>query len=151
MMTTTRAADQAAVRAILAAMEDDWNRGDGTAYGACFTADASYTAFLGDVYRGRDDIAAGHQALFDTALKGTVMFNEIVDIRFYGPDTAVVLGRGDVGRKRPRKLSKVQTYTLVRQADGGWLIAAFHNTQRKPLLTAISHRLQPKSIPLADR
>ncbi|WP_113703769.1 SgcJ/EcaC family oxidoreductase [Nonomuraea lactucae] len=136
-----------AVRELFDQLKDAWDRGDGDAYGACFTEDATYTTFVGTVYRGRADIAAGHQALFGAFLKGTVMFNDLVEIRFLGPDAAVVLGTGDVGRKRPRALGKVQTYTLVREADGRWRIAAFHNTKRKSLMEAVSFRLLPASAP----
>ncbi|MGW0195260.1 SgcJ/EcaC family oxidoreductase [Nonomuraea sp. NPDC003201] len=128
-------------------LESAWDRGDGVAYGACFTEDASYTTFVGTVYHGRDDLATGHQALFDTVLKGTKMFNEITEVRFYGSGAAVVTGRGDVAKKRPAKLSKVQTYTLVREADGRWRIASFHNTRRRPLMEAVSFRYVPASRP----
>jgi len=145
-MNTTRDSQQA-IRELFTAMEDAWNRGDGDAYAACFTEDASYTAFFGAVYRGRADIAGGHQALFDSVLKGTTMFNEIVEVRFYGTDTAVVLGRGDVGKKRPGKLPKVQTYTLVRDADGQWRIAAFQNTKRNRLMESITFKVTPAAAP----
>ncbi|MET7330581.1 SgcJ/EcaC family oxidoreductase [Nonomuraea sp. NPDC005650] len=135
------------IQELFAELEDAWNRGDGAAYGACFTGDATYTTFAGTVYRGRDDLAAGHQALFDTVLKGTRMFNELTGVRFYGPATAVVTGKGDVARKRPGKLAKVQTYTLVRETDGRWRIAAFHNTRRRPLIEAVSFRYVPASRP----
>ncbi|MEV4576844.1 SgcJ/EcaC family oxidoreductase [Nonomuraea jabiensis] len=135
------------IQDLFAELEDAWNRGDGAAYGACFTQDATYTTFVGTVYHGRDDLAAGHQALFDTVLKGTKMFNEIAEVRFHGPGTAVATGRGDVAKKRPAKLTKVQTYTLVREADGRWRIASFHNTRRRPLMEAVSFRYVPASRP----
>ncbi|SEG43400.1 conserved hypothetical protein [Nonomuraea solani] len=135
------------IRDLFADLEAAWNRGDGDAYGACFTEDATYTTFVGTVYRDRADLAAGHRALFGSVLKGTRMFNEITEIHFHGPGTAVVIGRGDVARKRPARLGKVQTYTLVRQADGRWLIASFHNTRRRPLMEAVSFRFVPASAP----
>ena len=54
---------------------------------------------------------------------------------------------GDTSKgAQPGKLSKVQTYTLVR--DGGrWLVAAFHNTERKPLLERISFAFAPDTKP----
>ncbi|NJP95273.1 SgcJ/EcaC family oxidoreductase [Nonomuraea sp. FMUSA5-5] len=143
-MITTAEQD---VRTLFADLEDAWNRGDGHAYGACFTEDASYTTFVGTVYHGRDDLAAAHQALFDSVLKDTRMFNEITGIRFLGPGVAVVTGRGEVAKRRPRTYGKVQTYTLVREGDGRWRIAAFHNTQRKPLMEAVSFRFVPGSAP----
>ncbi|WP_433431482.1 SgcJ/EcaC family oxidoreductase [Nonomuraea sp. CA-141351] len=135
------------IQSLFAELEDAWNRGDGNAYGECFTADASYTTFVGTVYHGREDLASGHQALFDTVLKGTKMFNEIVEVRFYGTGTAVAVGKGDVAKKHPGKLTKVQTYTLVREADGRWRIASFHNTRRRPLLEAVSFKYVPASRP----
>lgn len=147
-MISTPTAEQA-VRQVFAAMEDAWNRGDADAFGACFTADATYTTFMGTVYRGRADIADGHRALFAKALKGTTMVNELTGVRFVTSDVAVVTGRGDVGHKRPRTLPKVQTYTLVREAGGEWRIAAFHNTRRKPLMEALTARLAPGSAPRA--
>lgn len=76
------------------------------------------------------------------------MYEQIDEIRFLGPDAAVVVGRGEVAKKRPRELGKVQTYTLVREADGRWRIAAFHNTKRRSLMEAVSFRLLPASRPL---
>jgi uncharacterized protein (TIGR02246 family) len=135
------------VRDLFDALVSAWDANDGDAYGACFTEDASYTTFAGTVYQGRADIAAGHRALFRTFLKGSRMFNELTGIRFHGPDVAVVTGRGDVGKKRPGRLGKVQTYTIVREADGRWRIAAFHNTRRRPLMEAVSFRFVPDSAP----
>ncbi|MEU8107361.1 SgcJ/EcaC family oxidoreductase [Nonomuraea muscovyensis] len=146
-MTMTQPAEKA-VRELFADLRDAWDRGDGDAYGACFTEDATYTTFVGTVYHGRADIAAGHQALFGAFLKGTRMYEQIDEIRFLGPDAAVVVGRGEVAKKRPRELGKVQTYTLVREADGRWRIAAFHNTKRRSLMEAVSFRLLPASRPL---
>jgi hypothetical protein len=64
----------------------------------------------------------------------------------------VVNGRGDTYKgRRPEKLGKVQTYTLVREGDGQWRIAAFHNTKRKPLMEAASFRFAPGLVPAAGR
>jgi ketosteroid isomerase-like protein len=61
---------------------------------------------------------------------------------------AVLTGRGDTYKgPTPKKLRKVQTYVLVRQADGSWRIAAFHNTKRRPLLEAITFRSGPGLVP----
>ncbi|MFI5642241.1 SgcJ/EcaC family oxidoreductase [Streptomyces goshikiensis] len=90
--------------------------------------------------------------MFAKYLKGTRLADEVLDVRFYGPDTVVVTGRGDTyKRSRPRKLTKIQTYTLVREPDGTWRIAAFHNTKRKPLLEAISFKAAPGLVPAAQK
>ncbi|WP_328408250.1 SgcJ/EcaC family oxidoreductase [Nocardia sp. NBC_00403] len=130
-----------------------WGRGDADAYGAVFTEDATYTSYVGTYYQGRADIAEGHRALFDGFVNGTKLADSILGIRFYGPDTAVVTSRGDTYKgdpKSPEDLSKTQTYTMVRQ-DGRWLIAAFHNTQRKNVMERISFLYDPDTRPAAER
>ncbi|MCW3818766.1 SgcJ/EcaC family oxidoreductase [Micromonospora sp. DR5-3] len=139
--------DVAAIRELLARSQDAWNRGDGAAYGACFTADATDVTFVGTVYHGGPEIGRAHQALFDSFLKDTRLSLQILDIRRYGADTAVVMTRGDVTKKTPRRLGKLATYTLVRDTDGHWLIAAVQKTQHKPLMEAISFKLQPATKP----
>jgi uncharacterized protein (TIGR02246 family) len=144
--------DAAAVTAVLTELVAAWERHDADAYGELFTEDATYITYIGTYYRGRRDIVDSHRALFGGFLKGTRLADEILDIRFHGPDTAVVNGRGDTYKGTPpRTLSKIQTYTLVREDDGRWRIAAFHNTKRKPLLESISHRLAPALVPAAER
>lgn len=137
------------ITALIDATIAAWDSGDGAAYAANFTADATYITFVGTVYRGRDEIARAHQALFDKFLQGSSLWDDILDIRFLGSDTAVVTSRGDVGKHgtRPSKLSKVQTYTVVREPDGQWRIAAFQNTKRKALMERISFAFAPETAP----
>jgi len=132
---------------VMGALAKAWERGDADAYGALFTEDASYTIFVGTVYHGRRDIVVSHRVLFAKFLKGTKLTVGKPHVRFYGPDTAIVTSTGDTYKRRPGRPTKVQTFTLVRQADGSWLIAAFHNTQRKPLMEAISFRFAPQLRP----
>lgn len=140
--------DHDAIRTLLARSQDAWGRGDGAAYGACFTDDATDTTFVGTIYHGGDEIGRAHQALFNSFLKGTKLSVEILEIRQYGPDVAVVLTLGEVAKSTPKKLGKVATYTVVR--DGSqWRIAAVQKTKRKPLMERISFRFQPASKPAA--
>ncbi|GHF54508.1 hypothetical protein GCM10010218_39700 [Streptomyces mashuensis] len=141
-----------AVKAVLEGLVAAWGRNDAEAYGALFTEDASYISYLGTVYQGRRDIVESHRALFATFLKGTRLADEVLDIRFHGPHLAVVNGRGDTYKgRRPSRLSKVQTYTLVRDTDGQWRVAAFQNTRRKPVMEKISFTLAPGTAPMAWR
>lgn len=133
---------------VLEALSSAWERGDADAYGALFTEDASYTIYVGTVYHGRRDIVESHRVLFARFLKGTKLSIGLRQVRYYGPDTAIVTSTGDTYKgSRPGKPGKVQTFTLVRQSDGTWLIAAFHNTQRKALMEAISFRFAPQLRP----
>ncbi|MFC9660605.1 SgcJ/EcaC family oxidoreductase [Nocardia sp. NPDC127606] len=144
--------DQQAVTEVIAGLVDAWRRHDADAYGAAFTEDATYITFVGTYYRGRGDIIESHRTLFAKYLKGTRLADEILDVRFLGPDTAVVTGRGESYKgDRPKKLTKVQTYTLVREQSGQWRVAAFQNTKRKPIMEAISFKTAPSLIPAAQR
>jgi uncharacterized protein (TIGR02246 family) len=143
----TAAIQLAAVQTVLRQSQEAWNRGDGAAYGACFTADATDVTFVGTVYRGGEEIGRAHQALFDSFLKGTRLSLEILQIRRYGADAAIVVTRGDVGKGTPRRLGKLATYTVVRDSDGRWRIAAVQKTQRKPLMEAISFKFKPATRP----
>ena len=109
-----------------------WNRGDGAAYGACFTADATDVTFVGTVYHGRVEIGLAHQALFDSFLKGTRLTVDILEIRRYGTILPSLSREVNPRRAMPKKLGKLATYTVIRDADGQWRIAAVQKTQRKP-------------------
>ncbi|MER7456775.1 SgcJ/EcaC family oxidoreductase [Micromonospora sp. NPDC126480] len=140
--------DRTAVLAVIDALVAAWGRQDAEAYGRLFTADATYVTWVGTHYRGRRDIVASHQELFTKFVKGTRLADEVLDVRFLGPDAAVVTGRGEIYKgDRPRRLTKVQTYVLVREDDGRWRIAAFQNTKRKPLMEAVSFRFARGLVP----
>ncbi|PPI98636.1 SgcJ/EcaC family oxidoreductase [Nocardia nova] len=143
------ATDTTAIRALIERSRDAWNRGDGAAYGACFTADATDVTYLGSVYHGGSEIGSAHQALFDSFLKGTRLTVDIVEIRHYGSDTAVIVTRGESAKGQAKKLGKLATYTVVRESDGRWRIAAVQKTQRKTLMEALTFRLQPAARPAA--
>ena len=124
------AADDAAVRALVDKLLAAWGRGDGRAYGDLFTDDADYVAFDGSRTVGRAAIAASHQALFDTWLKGTRLVGQVEGVRFLAPDVALVHATGATlmpGKDRPVRPS-IQTLVAVRR-DGDWRFAAFHNTR----------------------
>jgi uncharacterized protein (TIGR02246 family) len=140
--------DRQEILALMQQLVSAWDSHDADAYGACFTDDASYTIYIGSRYAGRQAIVESHRALFRVFLKGTRLADEVRDVRFYGPDTAVVTASGDTyKRRRPTRLRKVQTLTVVRGADRRWRVAAFHNTLRRPLMEAVSSRLLPATRP----
>lgn len=146
------AADLHGVCATLAEMTAAWNRGDADAYGATFTENGTYITFAGTYYDGRRDITEGHRALFNGFVKGSKLADSYLGIRFFGADTAVVTTRGDrYDRDRPTELSKTQTYTMVREQDGKWRIAAFHNTKRQPVMERISFLFDADTKPEAER
>ncbi|MEV0537674.1 SgcJ/EcaC family oxidoreductase [Kitasatospora sp. NPDC050463] len=151
-VTATGPGDRDAVCGTLSALTSAWGDGDADAYGRLFTQDATYTTYLGTHYQGRQDITEAHRALLGGFLKGTRLADSILGIRFLGPDAALVTSRGDTYTgSRPDELTKVQTYTLVREDDGGWRIAAFQNTQRQSVMEKGSFLLAPGTVPRAEK
>lgn len=132
----SRGTDEAAIRDLFGQLLDAWGRGDGDAYGALFTDDADYVAFDGTHTKGRTAIAASHQALFDTHLKGTRLTGAISAVRFVAPDVALVLASGGTimrGRSTPSpERDSIQTLLAIKRS-GTWRFTAFHNARVRPI------------------
>ncbi len=146
--------DGEAVCATLDALTAAWGRGDADAYGRQFTENGTYTTYIGSHYEGRADITEGHRALFRDFVKGTELAATYLDMRFLGKDVVLLTGRGDDysgGKPSAKELSKVQTYTLARDTDGAWRIAAFHNTRRQNVMERFSFLYSPATAPKAEK
>lgn len=128
----------APIHETLARITAAWNAGDAIAYGAEFTADATYVTFDGHVLTGRDVIVDVHRRLFDGPLKGSRLGSPSTDddgpaVRFLRPDVVHVVVAGAV---RPAGVQvatpdrdSVPTYVLLDEGDA-WRVTAFHNTRR---------------------
>jgi uncharacterized protein (TIGR02246 family) len=134
--TTIHQTDEAQIRALFEDLLADWGRGDGGAYSSRFTEGADYVAFDGSCIRGRGEIAASHQELFDNWLKGTRLTGCILGIKFPSPDVALVHATGNTvmrGKTKPSpERDSIQTLVAVREGDE-WRFAAFHNTRVRPI------------------
>ena len=130
--------DEAEIRTLHRRVLDGWNRGSGKAFAAPFSADATFIAFDGSVLRGRDQIAALHQALFDKWLKGSRLVEEHTSVRLIGPDVAIVLSIGGTvmrGKTKPApERDSIQTLVATHDADG-WSFVSFQNTRIRPIGT----------------
>lgn len=130
--TTNYSADEAAIRDLFRKLLDDWGRGDGYAYGSRFTEDADYVAFDGTHTKGRQEIAASHQQLFDKWVKGTKLVGGIESIRFLSPEVTLVHATGSTifpGEDKPRpSRDSIQTLVAVKR-DGAWIFTAFQNSR----------------------
>jgi uncharacterized protein (TIGR02246 family) len=134
--TTPYRTDEAEIRALFDDLLADWGRGDGEAYGSRFTGDADYVAFDGTHTRGRREIAASHQELFDKFLQGTQLTGRILSVKFLNYDAALVHATGGtVMREKSRpspERDSIQTLVAVREG-ATWRFAAFHNTRVRPI------------------
>ncbi|MGG1659234.1 SgcJ/EcaC family oxidoreductase [Brevibacillus sp. NRS-1366] len=121
------------IHALFTKLSDSWNRGDGTAYGDCFTEDADYVTFMGQHLKGRKQIADVHQWLFNGPLKGSVMESSVsteLRPRFIASDVAIVHATGEVRLADPSQNTNdrgsINTNVIVKQ-NGEWKLTAFHN------------------------
>jgi uncharacterized protein (TIGR02246 family) len=130
------ATHEPAVRELYQRLMDGWNRGDGTAFAAVFTDDGDLVAFDGTHLRGREQIAAVRQRLFNKYLKGTRLVGQVEQVRFLDHDMAVLHAVGNTvmrGKSAPaRQRASIQTLVAVRR-DDGWRVAAFQNTRVRPM------------------
>ena len=129
-------ADEAAVRGLLDELMAGWNAGSGEAFAAPFAPDGDLVAFDGTRFRGRGEIVAFHQPLFDRWLRGTRLVGRVERVRFLSPNVAVMHARGSTvmrGEPRPSP-SRDSIQTLVARREGGeWKLAAFQNTRLRPM------------------
>jgi uncharacterized protein (TIGR02246 family) len=126
---------QEASRSIVSQLEQAWNNADGEAFGVPFTDDARFVDIRGEYHRGKNAIAEGHQAIFDSIYKGSMLSYELFDLNPLSDTTAVANVRAVLrvpagplaGEQR-----SVSTLFLVLN-DETWRVASFHNTLVKPL------------------
>jgi uncharacterized protein (TIGR02246 family) len=126
----TEAATEVANR-VLKQLEDAWNAARGEAFGAPFAEEAEFVDIRGDHHRGRAAIAAGHQAIFDSIYRGSVNRYDVVVTKQLADDVLYVLGRGTLNAPTGPLAGEHEarfSIVLVRQNDGDWQIAVFHNT-----------------------
>ena len=129
-------ADEATVRAFPMRMIDAWNEGDGAAFAAPFSDTADFIAFDGTHLKGKREIAAFHQRLFDTELKGTHLEGEVEFVRLLTPDVAVLHARGGTflagcDYANPSRES-MQIFVAVRHG-GEWRVEALLNARKLTL------------------
>ena len=119
---------------LIGRLEQAWNEADGRAFGEPFTADADFVDIRGEYHRGREEIAAGHQAIFDSIYKGSTVNYQLMQARdlldgvILAHSTAVLeVPMGPLAGEH----GAVQSLVLVRDGDE-WKIAGFHNTLVAP-------------------
>ena len=64
--STSRSADEAAIRALYQQLIDGWNKGSGEAFAAPFAEDSDLVGMDGTHLKGRQEIISFNQQLFDT-------------------------------------------------------------------------------------
>ena len=111
-------------------LEKAWNAGDGVAFARHFAEDADFVNIRGEHHRTREAIAQGHQAIFNSIYKGSVVRLQVAGVRTLAP--AVLLAHVKSTLRVPTgpldgEHAALFSIVLVRDQDD-WRIAAFHNT-----------------------
>jgi uncharacterized protein (TIGR02246 family) len=129
-MSDSRAADEAAIQAVLVDSYKAWEAGDADGMVANYTAEAT-AIMTGSLRDSRDVIRESMALAFAGPLKGSSTYNKQLSIRFIGRDGAIVVSEsgilfaGDTEVPDPRKVNATWVFE---KRDGHWLIAAYHNS-----------------------
>jgi uncharacterized protein (TIGR02246 family) len=112
-------------------LQTAWNAMDGAAFAAPFAEDADFVNILGEHFRGRERVAAGHVGIFRSIYAGSTVDMKLERVRLLRPDVALAhvhsildVPQGLLAGRHVARFSMV----LTRGAHG-WEIAAFHNTR----------------------
>ena len=125
------AAEHAEAVRLVAGLEAAWNAMDGAAFAAAFAEDADFVNILGEHFRGRDRIAAGHAGIFQSIYAGSTVHMQLEQVRLLRADVALahVHSNLDVPQGRLAGRHAARFSMVLTRGGDGWQIAAFHNTR----------------------
>lgn len=129
-MSDSRAADEAAIQAVLVDSYKAWQAGDADGMVADYTADAT-AIMTGSLRASRAVIRDSMAQAFAGPLKNTSTSNRQLSIRFLGTDAAIVVVESGIlfpGQSEVPDAGKVNATWVFEKRDGRWLIAAYHNS-----------------------
>ena len=111
-------------------LEEAWNAADGAGFARAFAEDADFVNIRGEHLRTRETIGKGHQVIFNTIYKGSIVSYQLIGVRAIAPVVLVAHVKSTL--KAPTgplagEHSSVFTIVLV-QDQHDWRIAAFQNT-----------------------
>ncbi len=107
--------DRAALESIVGQLEAAWNAMDGPAFAVPFAADADFVNIRGEHFQGRQSIAAGHTAIFQTIYAGSTNRYIVETARLVHPEVALLHVHADAGRA-PGSACRTVSRALL---DGG--------------------------------
>jgi uncharacterized protein (TIGR02246 family) len=122
-----RPADRGAIRAVLDAQEEAWNRGDIDAFlkGYWHSPDLTFSGSNG-IFRGWDAVMARYKKNYPgRSAMGTLDFSNL-EFRFLGPDAVLVLGHWYLKREKD-EIGGVFTLVFQRFPEG-WRIIHDHTS-----------------------
>jgi uncharacterized protein (TIGR02246 family) len=126
--------DEAAIRSIIAATTELFNRGDSKGFAQYYTPDADLVTVRGEVMKGSGEIEAGLNRIFRTRAGNATLREIDASIRLLGPDVALAHVTnelsglvGPAGERLPAH--RERSIRVFIKRDGAWKVTAFHNTR----------------------
>jgi uncharacterized protein (TIGR02246 family) len=121
------------LRALVAHLENCWNRFDSESWASVFAEDADFIHILGAHYSGRESVEKGHRLIFDTIYKGSHNRMEVEKIRPLRDDVAVVFTQSilEFFQGGSKVTIKSRPTLVANRKNGKWEIVAFQNTLQK--------------------
>jgi len=145
--TKDRSADDAAIRANVAAFVKAYNAKDSKAIAALFTPDGQIVDKDGDVNEGREAIARAFAGLFAGSPKKRIEVT-VDSIRFVGADIAIEEG-STKETPAPGEPPEYDRYTVLHvKRDGKWLMAMARDEEGPP--PSSHEQLQPLAWLVGD-
>ena len=120
-----RAADEAAIRAVIQAFLDTREKNDAAGLAALLTPDVDQRQTSGNMRSGRDAVVTG--SLSTQQSTGGRRTISVDSLRFVGPDVAIADGRYDSLGRTDGTDQRMLTSMVLRRDGGAWKIAAIRN------------------------
>ncbi len=123
--------DSAQIVSIVDKWQAAWNAHDMHSFGNLFHEDGIWILWNGKVWKGRDTIEQGHAQVHKTVYRNSIQKLQIEEIRFVGPDAAVVrLYSTLTGDERyPDKLVESRKMLICTKRNNSWKIRWGQNTR----------------------
>jgi uncharacterized protein (TIGR02246 family) len=126
------AADEAAIKQLVANWSEGFNQKDARACAILFTEDGDFTSVRGASDHGRPDVEKHYQQVFSTFLKNAHRTDTVRGVRFVSPTIASVDTEFEmIGANAPNSTTagpprKGLLTWIVTKQDGRWYISIFH-------------------------
>ena len=133
---------ETAIRTMLQAEQDAWNKNDAVAYAAAFTDDVDFINIRGQIFSGRPAVAQVHTMIFGGPFKGRNIVIALRSFKLLAPGVALVdtdqtvtnyggLPPGIVPTATGTLFTHFK-YIAVKQIDGTWAFSSGQNTSALP-------------------
>ncbi len=114
-------------------MVEAWNRADPPGFFADFADDAVFTEFEGTILRGREQMIAATQPVFDTVMKGSrLVGSEIPYAHLVQPGLGVIHHRAAIalpGEEEPPGARRIMQLFVVALREDRWQVTTLQNAR----------------------